>query len=158
MSSVSSWLPVALILEGFSVSLLVFVFKALSLVPLLPAHITPIFLDPFSLSPPPTPSALSFPMSFWKPSNRKKNNPFPSMSGHKTTTQLAHNSWCYINWPLHYSYGLRVSRSPLSVLNPFAHSLADSAKLLISVRTPSAQCIQSAFKSAISPELIFSRY
>lgn len=79
------------------------------------------------------------------------------MSGHKTTTQRAHNSWCYIYWPLHYSYGLRVSRSPLSVLNPFAHSLADSAKLLISVRTPSAQCIQSAFKSAISPELIFSR-
>lgn len=49
MSSVSSWLPVALVLEGFSVSLLFFVSESLTLLPLLPVHLTLIFLDPFSL-------------------------------------------------------------------------------------------------------------
>lgn len=155
MSSVSSWLPVALTLEGFSVSLLVFISESLSLLPLLPAHITPIFLDPFSLS---SPKCSLFSCTFLETLQQKKNNPFPSMSGHKTTMQHAHNYWCYSYWPPNCSYGLRAFPSPLSVLNLFAHSLADSAKFLISVRTPSAQRVQSALKSAISPELVFSRY
>lgn len=67
------------------------------------------------------------------------------MLGPKTTIQHAHDYWCYSYWPPHCSHGIRGSPCPLSVLNLFAHVLADSAKLLISVRTP------STFKSGIRP-------
>lgn len=158
MPSEPSWFPVALTLAGFYISLLVLISEFLSLLPLLPVHIPPILLHTFSLSPW---KCFHFSHVFLETLQMEKKNPFPSTSGQKPnkhpaspqllTSQLLGTA--LLTWSTS-------SLSPLSALNSqlFAYLLPNWAKLLIFVRALSAQTIQSAPKSAISPALVFSRY
>lgn len=99
VASVSSWSPAALTLEGFSVSLLLF----LSRVPLpspFPTHTHyPWFSWPFFLI-----SLQMLPLSLYLFRKSLTKNPkpihFPPKSGHKTTIQQGHHSWHYISHPV----------------------------------------------------------
>lgn len=94
--------------------------ESLSLLPLLPVHITPIFLNPFSLSPP---QMLSlFPHLFRKSPTTNQSISLPVRTqNHPAKPPLL---------ILHFSPSL-----PFSAPNLCAHPLADSAEVLLSLRT-----------------------